>query len=215
MDSKNKFQYQAYAYALLLTAANFLLSILLTFFVLRYLVSEWKIISFDYLLITVVLLNLLVVLIQWYYLAKNKTLGIFEIPKNSFITGGLYLGIILLTILYQFYHGNTPSINKKDLFYQIPLLLSTIVIVPIIEELVYREILIKILGIKSKLTFIDLIYLSFLFTLIHIDINSINWLYLAHIFIMGIFLLLIRIRLGLAASIVMHIVINGIAWLVF
>ena len=108
--------------------------------------------------------------------------------------------------------------NKKTISFELDVLLNdwivfmTIVIfTPIIEELVYRGILVHILFKNSTLGLIEIVYISFLFMLAHIDL-TVNFLYLGYIFTIGVILLLIRIRKGLLVSIFIHSLINLIVF---
>lgn len=87
-------------------------------------------------------------------------------------------------------------------------LLSSVILIPIIEEIVFRGIIIKYLKENSKLK--KVIFSSILFALIHMP-ASIN--YLLIIFFLGIILCQIALNIGLIYSILFHSTYNFVALL--
>ncbi len=207
----NKNKAYIYLYVFLIAAISYGFSFLLTIFVSRYIVIDWQLVSSKFLLPTTVLLNLLIIILLWLFFDKRLDKIDIKQPKIKF-TIFLYIIAVVLTIIYQLHQGKSNFREITDILEKWPLFISIVVLIPIIEELVYREILVRFLYINGVISVISILFVSFLFTLTHIGLDSTNWLYMIYIFIIGITLLFIRIKNGLFASMITHIFINAIVW---
>lgn len=203
-----------YFYVFVIVLINYLISYLLNYFIIHYIFVEWHILSTSkYILFLANLINLIIVVIQW-YLFNKKLKKIDKQFINRLPIIFLYLFIFVATALYQLYIiGEIEYIQVSVLSKKIFYIISFIVLIPIFEELIYRDILVRVLINNNNISIGNIVYISLLFTLIHIISNNINWLYLFFVFIIGAILLLIRLRKGLLASIIVHSLVNLIVFL--
>ncbi|NMP59701.1 CPBP family intramembrane glutamic endopeptidase [Enterococcus mundtii] len=121
-----------------------------------------------------------------------------KVPLFVFVLGG-YLAIIglwsIINMLMQSFYGNNDILNQEvlDLIYldnqalQIPLIVHSIIFAPIVEEIIYRGLLLNAImffGLKYKiqrkyllLTFLTLT--SVLFGMAHLSDNFLTFIYFA------------------------------------
>lgn len=114
---------------------------------------------------------LLIVLMSLYQLRKND-----HISSDLFLKNSSYVYLIIIPIIYNrlgHYFGGLfckSSIDSNFLmFEEINLVLSYVILGPIVEEFIFRGIILDELLSNSKNKIISIIFTSGLFSLIHID----------------------------------------------
>lgn len=192
---------------------NYLISFFLGYFLSYTLYDEISQKVYVYILSIVNTFNLLVVFIEWWIIRQY----IFKEQKESYkiINDKLLRNILIvlfpafLFAIYSLFTNRLISLDfERHINEIINQILVYILLIPLIEEIIYREILFKILiKAKTKIYWIGLIT-SFLFTLIHVNPLEFDLFYLLYIFIIGLGLFFVRLKNGLLASIVTHSLVN-------
>ncbi len=203
--------------AIFLSVLNYAITFLLGYFfsyLLYYRLSET---GFIYILSIVYFFNLLIVLAEWWIIKRYfiKESEISQVTNNKVLRN---IFIVLLPAFlftgYRLYIGNLASFNI-DTDKIINHIIVYVLLIPVIEEIIYRDVLFKIL-IKTKIKIVLVaIIISFLFMLTHIDPYKFDLLYLIYAFIVGMGLFFVRLKNGLFFSILTHSLINLIILLFY
>ena len=206
----------------------FLSTLLFSFFFYStigdYLISNTNI-NLDYLLILDFLTYLFSYGLVYLLFLKNEIYS--NILKFKNIRLYHFLILISIAIFYRvsidplyrikliFNQENYPNLTIINYSY-IKLtftVLNVIILVPILEELIFRRAIIKLLINKRENIYFAIILSSFLFSLIHINFLDINFISIINSFLFGIVLAIIYIKLGLKYSILLHVFSNLIWFL--
>ncbi|SMC81046.1 hypothetical protein [Moheibacter sediminis] len=168
--------------------------------------------AFIYILSIVYFFNLLIVLAEWWiikkYFLKEQE---FTNKINSRAIGNILI-VLIPTFLfagYKLFTGNLLSFNiNTDFDKIINHIIVYILLMPVIEQIIYGDILFKILiKTKIKIALVATI-ISFLYMLTSMDPYKIDLMYLVYTFIVGMGLFFVRLKNGLFFSIVAHSLIN-------
>lgn len=165
-------------------------------------------------------------------LPKTKTLtdtlsflGIYRFKFQQFFSASVLLVILMVVSEYlTIYFNKTPMafmdrlLNAQSFYL---LIIAVVVIAPIYEELIFRGVLFGVLS-HTKVTsshtthhhhhLMAAIISSLLFSLVHVQYD---WYGLILIFFIGLFFCYIRVRYGLLLSMLMHMMNNAIAMLLY
>ncbi len=170
-----------------------------------------------------IIYSLIIITIILYFNKRNKNIGRV---KLSFSTNySLIFYILISTIIFKILVDPIFRLNeildttlilndKKPIFNSLPqnilIFIDVVLLTPIIEEIIFRGYILKILEKKKLVP--KILFTSFLFTLTHIpsDLNS-----LFVIFIFAILLGLISLRFGLIYSIIFHSLYNFIWFIMY
>ena len=96
---------------------------------------------------------------------------------------------------------------------QIFFLLKVILLVPILEEVFFRGVVLRIFLNKNASIILSIIISSLLFALIHFNPLSINYITILTAFSFGIIAGIVYIRYGLLYAIIFHML-HNILWLI-
>lgn len=202
-----------YIFILLISVFNYFLTYYIVFFIAKFLYNEEQLIPVKAVFVVTYSINIVLVLIEWKifikYIGKIKTIASNNINLLMFVV----LSIIPISyILYKGFLG-VPYIDISDTEVVLYSIVSSIILLPIIEELIYRDILYRVFFKNSADVVKGILFISFLFTLTHIASWDINWFYLIHVFFLSIIFFLLRIKYGLLYSILAHSFVNFIWFL--
>ncbi len=204
-----------YLLALLVSIINYLITYLLGFLVSKYFYNEWQLISINTIFFFIYLFNVIIVFIEW--LIFNKFFRYVQYVEQSEYKTIFYLFFFLLPtfffIGYKLSIGDVHGFNIKNYTQVINYVAVHILFIPVIEELIYRDIMFKILVKNKRNIVLVSIFISFLFMLTHISPDNVDLLYLFYIFLNGMLLFLIRLKKGLLFSIIAHSSINLVVYL--
>lgn len=139
----------------------------------------------------------------------------------------VFLVLIFLGIFYRLFidplyriniingNNNIPQITEQDIgsYKVIAMILNTIILLPILEEIIFRGIILKSL-LKTKKAYLAILVSSVLFALIHISYYPLNFNYIIVInaFVISIITSHVYIKYGLFYSILFHSVLNFISF---
>lgn len=136
-----------------------------------------------------------------------KDLSLFLYIKFKVVHGLLVAICVLFTILYQQDTGGVLEITKKD---YIKLVIKNVLYIPIYEELFYRYFIFN--GLLDVLPlYLVYIFVNFVFVINHTNIRY-RYFYLIPI---SIGLSIIYYDLGIAYSIILHIIVNILSLIKF
>ncbi len=106
--------------------------------------------------------------LTYLYFKFSKTINvnksISSISAYSFIIG-VFLTLIQTLIIFL-KNGYLPKKNLQFDYFNIPYIFSRVILIPIIEEIIFRSIFFKILNEKNKIV-ITIVITSILFSLVH------------------------------------------------
>ena len=205
-----------YIYVILFTVFNYLLTYAIGYFIGRIAgillvqnLSDTDPITVKKAALAVVYsINIIIVLIEWKIF--KKYIGKIKPIASNNINILMFVGVLIIPIfyiIYRFFIG-IPYTDTSDTSIVLYSIVSNIILLPIIEELIYRDILFRVFFKNSDDVVKGILFISFLFTLTHIGSWNINWLYLIHIFFLSIFFFFLRIKYGLLYAILAHSFIN-------
>ena len=197
--------------SILFVLLNYLFIFFAVPFVYKFFFERLSIINISDIFIIVHFLDVLFVLFLYAIFYKYYRQSVSERNNDKNIEF-LYLVIIVMLptivfLLYKYLVGeiNYNDFNVKEFFlYQ----LAYITFIPFTEEILFREILYKIL-IKYNI-FVVSIFISILFTVIHIGVGEFDLIYLLYIFLNGVVLFYVRYKKNLYYVIASHAMINMI-----
>ena len=199
----------------LIFVLNYLITFFLGYFLSYSLYDEISQKAYVYILSIVNTFNLFLVFIEWWLIRKyilKEQKEFYKIVNNK-----LYRNILVVLFpalafaIYSLLTDRLISLDFENHIHEIiNQILVYILLIPLIEEIIYREILFKLLiKAKTKIYWIGLVT-SLLFTLIHINPLEFDLFYLLYIFIIGLVLFFVRLKNGLLASIITHSLVNSI-----
>ena len=193
---------------ILISIIDYYLTSYLGYIIATYVYLKWKLLSINNLLILAYFIKLPIVLLTWLFIKKyfsetkfNQT----KYPKFKVYLIALFPTIIFL--IYRHIINDISYIEISNYRQVVRYVITYLFLVPIVEELIYRGIMFRIIVNKNNIV-VSSIIISFLFMLIHIDPNNIDLSYLFYIFITGMVLFFVRLNNGLFNSIVVHSLIN-------
>lgn len=203
-----------YIYVLLVAIVNYAITFFIGYLVSTFLYLELKVIPLSIIFVLIYTINIVIVFIEWILL--NKFFKELNVKFEKSVNIKTYILLLILpTILFLSYKIFVNDfvyieiINSTQVLFYI---LSNIILVPIIEEILYRDILIKILLNKGSGILFTAIFTSFLFSLTHLVPDDIDMLYLVYIFLNGMVLFYIRIKNNLFFAIISHSIINLVVY---
>ena len=165
--------------------------------------EPWKYGLLEFLIYVSILLCLVIPL----FFIKNWRLT--EKLRNNFkvIPLALLVIIIFRFIIYPFMP--ITYVNRELNHYLLVFGIFNIVILqPVIEELLFRHILFKVLNPNRKNLVVYVLLSSFLFSAFHFNPININLQYLFVILLLGMILALIYLKAGFFGSLIGHVVYN-------
>lgn len=197
-----------YLLVILISVIDYYLTSYLGYIIATYVYLKWKLLSINNLLILAYFIKLPIVLLTWLLIKKyfsetkfNQT----KYPKFKVYLIALFPTIIFLT--YRHIINDISYVEISNYRQVVRYVITYLFLIPIVEELIYRGIMFRIIVNKNNIV-VSSIIISFLFMLIHIDSNNIDLSYLFYIFITGMVLFFVRLNNGLFNSIVVHSLIN-------
>lgn len=201
-----------YLYILVIAVINYFASIFIGYLVFSYLNSNGY--TYGGGLVIAYSINAIIVFFEWLFFKEylNKIKNIILGNINVLIYSSLFLFPVFYFI-YKVIFGKLVYLDTSDMTKVIYYIASNIIIVPVIEELIYRDVLYRVFFKNSDEVVKGIVFISFLFTLTHIASWDINWFYLIHTFFLSIIFFLLRIRYGLLYAILAHSFVNFIWFL--
>jgi len=185
----------------------------------KYLVTNTDI-KIEYISFIDILVYLICLLI-FYMLFLKKIVFKQREYKKSFLKNLFF--IILIIIAYKifsdpFYRyslitGNRQFPEFKEFFYEplekVIMFSKSVLLIPILEELVFRKLILNSL-LKKKKIYFSILFSSLLFSLIHFNflLPNFNYVSVVNSFFLGMILSIIFIRFGILYSILAHFFYN-------
>lgn len=154
-----------------------LLTIFQLLFFYFYKAIEEQLISFSYLSASIILLLFVYFFFRKYYTAPKNKIKPLKYYWLFILTAPLFYIFNFYFLKLFFYSNQTARLQDFKLIEDLSLILSTVIIVPIIEELLFRGIILNTLLLESKIKIIPILFTSLLFGLIHatsFDFNDLH-----------------------------------------
>jgi membrane protease YdiL (CAAX protease family) len=140
-----KINWQNYLIALIITLGYYALGILSILFV-SYSLVQSGLVQHKNLLITATILSIIIVTLAWLYMRRKLKIANLQL-SNSTNVSYFYVVALVVTFGHQYYIGHKSfKVFDYDFFDNWINLLSGLLIIPIIEELFFRDILLRIVS---------------------------------------------------------------------
>lgn len=202
-----------YFLALFLTIIYYLLAVILTWGLFRYIDLDFF--NSDINVFFTELFPYLLIAILSIFITKNNNLNPEHSAfKLSFLLVVLFIAIatrVFIDPIFRIYEVTNKSPIPEDVasvelswLNYLLIFVKTVILIPIVEELFFRGIILKNLIKNNKGVVLSIIFTSFLFMLVHINFMSVNFITLATVFIFSIFSGFVYIKYGLLYSILFH-----------